>query len=157
MVEGILMLEGVLMLLSGLFCLLGARYWLRMRRQVDRWPVVRGRMMERKAIQPTDRGRTSAPAFRWSPEVRFAYQVGNTDYVGDKIWLPWTWTNTKGKAHAILAAIPDEVDVHYDPMDPKTSCLFSPAFSNVVWYAIPGVLLLGMGALWTVVNALSMI
>ena len=150
------MVEGILMSLIGLACLWGARYWVRLRRRVDAWPVTRGRITERRAIQPTDRGRTSVPAFRWSPEVRFAYQVGDADYTGDRIWLPWSWTNTRKKADAFLATIPDEVDVHYDPADPKTSCLYAPPFSNVLWYGIPGVLLLGLGALWTIAMALGM-
>src|SRR6185503_18055449 len=113
----------------GLVCLWGARYWVRLRRRVDAWPVVRGRVTDRRAIQPTDRGRTSAPAFRWSPEARFTYRVGDTDYTGDKIWLPWSWTSTREKADAFLATIPDDVDVRYDPADPKTSCLYPPPVS----------------------------
>lgn len=143
------MLEGILMTLLGLAGLWGARYWMRLRRRVSAWPVTRGRITERLTIRPTDRGRTSVPAFRWSPEVRYAFRVGNADYVGDKIWLPWGWTNTKQKAEAFLATIPDDVDVRYDPADPTTSCLYAPPFSNILWYGIPGVLLLGVGIIWT--------
>lgn len=150
------MIEGILMTVFGLAGLWGARYWVRLRGRVGAWPVVRGRVTEREAIQPTDRGRTSVPAFRWSPEVRYAYRVGGIDYIGDKIWLPWSWTNTRKKADAFLATIPDEVDVRYDPADPKTSCLYAPPFSNVLWYGIAGVVLLGLGLLWTLVKVLAM-
>ena len=50
--------ESTLTILIGLACLWGARYWMRLRRRVDAWPVARGRVMERLTIQPTDRGRT---------------------------------------------------------------------------------------------------
>ena len=151
------MFEGILMIFLGLVCLWGARYWVRVRRRVGAWPTVRGRLTERKAIQPTDRGRTSVPGFRWSPEVRYAFRVGNTDYVGDKIWIPWSWTNTRKKAEAFLATIPDDVDVRYDPADPRTSCLYVPSFDNVVWFGIPGVLLLGLGVVWTLAFGLARI
>jgi hypothetical protein len=148
-------IEGIGIALFGVAFLWAARYWLRLRRRVNAWPTVRGRVTERKSIQPTDRGRTSVPAFRWSPEVRFIYRVGGADYIGDKIWLPWSWTSAREKADAFLATIPDEVDVRYDPADAKTSCLYPPPFSNVLWYGIPGVLLLGIGVLWTLVKGLA--
>ena len=148
------MIQGILMALVGLVCLWGARYWVHLRGRVGAWPVVRGRVTARKAIQPTDRGRTSVPAFRWSPEVRFSYRVGGASYVGDKIWLPWSWTNTRRKAEGFLATIPDDVDVRYDPADPKTSCLYAPRVSNVLWYAIPGVVLLTLGSLGLLVKLL---
>ena len=148
------MLEAILITLIGLTCLWAARYWVRLRRRVSAWPVVRGRITERKAIQPTDRGRMSTPGFRWSPEVRFDYRVGGADYVGDKIWLPWSWTNTREKAERFLTTIPDEVDVRYDPADPQTSCLYPPPFSTVVWYAVPGVILVTLGVLWMAVKVM---
>ena len=147
------MLEGLLMILLGLAGLWGAWYWIRLRRRVHAWPTVRGRITERQTIQPTDRGRTTVPAFRWSPEVRYSFRVGGTDYAGDKIWLPWSWTNTKPKAEAFLATVPDDVDVRYDPADPKTSCLYAPPVSNVYWYGVPGVLLLGTGLIWTLAKS----
>ena len=79
------MLAGFLLVILGLVSLWGARYWMRLRRQVNAWPVVRGHVTARHAIQPTDRGRTSTPAFRWAPDVRFSYRVDDTDYIGEKI------------------------------------------------------------------------
>ena len=124
------MLAGLLLVILGLVSLWGARYWMRLRRQVNAWPVVRGHVTARHAIQPTDRGRTSTPAFRWTPDVRFSYRVDDIDYIGEKIWLPWSWTHTKASAEAFLATIPDEVDVRYDPTDPQTSCLYPPPYGT---------------------------
>ena len=82
------MFAGFLLVMLGLVSLWSARFWTRLRRQVTAWPVVRGRVTARHTIQPTDRGRTSPPAFRWAPDVRFTYRVGDTDYVGEKSGCP---------------------------------------------------------------------
>ena len=142
------MFYGVLALLISLACFYGAAYWLRLRQRVLGWPTVRGRVTARTAIQPTDRGRMSSPAFRWAPDVRFCYRVNGTDYDGDKTFLPWSWTNSKVKVDAFLATIPDEVDVRYDPADPKTSCLFPPANSNALIYGLTGIGVLLFSAMW---------
>ena len=149
------MFAAFLLVMLGLVSLWSARFWTRLRRQVIAWPVVRGRVTARHAIQPTDRGRTSPPALRWAPDVRFTYRVGATDYVGEKIWLPWSWTHTKASAEAFLATIADEVDVRYDPTDPQTSCLYPPPYRNVLWYGIPGLVLLGGGGLILLVQAVG--
>jgi hypothetical protein len=151
------MLEVILASLLGVFCLWGARYWVRLRRRVNAWPVVRGRITERKAVEQTNRGAMKPPGYRWSPEARFVYRVGDADYAGDKIWLPWSWLSSQKRAEAFLATIPDEVDVRYDPADPKTSCLYAPPFSNVLWYGITGAVLFGFGLLWLLVQLLSML
>ncbi len=141
-------LAGLLSLLLSLACFWASFYWLRLRKRVLGWPVVRGRITARAAIQPTDRGRTSSPAFRWAPDVRFTYRVDGTDYEGDKTFLPWSWTNSKDKVEQFLATIPDEVDVRYDPAAPKTSCLFPPASSNALVYGLAGVGVLLLSAMW---------
>jgi hypothetical protein len=48
----------------------------------------------------------------------------------------------------VLAAIPDETDVRYDPDDPTISCLYPPGRKNVVIYALGGVLALLLGAVY---------
>ena len=149
------MLAVLLLSVLGVVSLWSARYRMRLRRQVTAWPVVRGHVTARHAIQPTDRGRTSMPAFRWAPDVRFTYRVGDTNYVGDKIWLPWSWTHTKATAEAFLATISDEVEVRYDPTDPQRSCLYPPPYGNVLWYGIPGLVLLGVGGLILLVQAVG--
>jgi hypothetical protein len=114
----------------------------RLRRRVRRWPSVPGRVTSRETIQPTDRGRTSAPAFRWAPDVRYTYTVDGVEYVGDKTTLPWSATGSKKRAEKVLARIPDETDVLYDPSDPQASCLYPPARMSGVVYAVGGVIVL---------------
>jgi hypothetical protein len=115
---------------------------LRLRRRVRRWPSVPGHVTSRETIQPTDRGRTSSPAFRWAPDVRYSYSVDGVDYVGDKTTLPWSSTGSKKRAEKALARIPDEPDVRYDPADPKTSCLYPPGRLTVAIFATGGVIVL---------------
>jgi hypothetical protein len=117
----------------------------RLRRRVRRWPSVRGHVTMRQTIQPTDRGRMSAPAFRWAADVRYAYSVDGVVYEGDKTTLPWSATGSKKSAEKELERIPDETDVLYDPADPKTSCLYPPGRMSIAVFAVGGVLVLLLG------------
>ena len=141
-------LYGVLALFVSLACFYGAAYWLRLRQRVLGWPTVKGHVTARTAIQPIDRGRTSTSAFRWAPDVRFSYRVNGTAHQGDKTFLPWSWTSSKDKVEQFLATIPDEVDVRYDPADPKVSCLLPPPASTMLIYALGGIGALLVSAMW---------
>lgn len=117
----------------------------RTRTRVRAWPTVRGRVTARTTIQPTDRGRTSPAAFRWAPDVRYTYAVDGVEYEGDKTTLPWSSTGSKKAAEKVLARIPDETDVRYDPADPKTSCLWAPGRGTVAIWAVGGIVVLLLG------------
>jgi hypothetical protein len=132
----------------GLVAFWAARRMHRLRRQVLGWPSVPGQMTSREVIRPTDRGGTSAPAFRFAPEVRYTYSVDGVEYTGDKTTLPWSATGSRKRAEQVLAAIPDDPEVRYDPADPAVSCLYAPARKNVVIYALAGVLALLLGAVY---------
>jgi hypothetical protein len=132
----------------GLVAFWAARSMHVLRRRVLGWPSVRGHVTSREVIRPADRGRLSAPAFRFAPDVRYTYRVDGVDYVGDKTTLPWSATGSRTSAEKVLAAIPDQTDVRYDPDDPKTSCLYPPGRKNVVIYALGGVLALLLGAVY---------
>jgi hypothetical protein len=134
----------------GLVGLYSARYTHRLRRRVLSWPSVRGRVTMRTVIQPTDRGRMSQPRFRWAPDVRYTYSVDGVQYEGDKTTLPWSATGSRKRAEKVLARIPDETDVLYDPADPKTSCLWPPRRLNVAIWAGAGVVVMLLGLLYLV-------
>jgi Protein of unknown function (DUF3592) len=132
----------------GLTAFWAARSTHRTRKRVRSWPTVRGQVTMRTAIQPTDRGRTSPPAFRWAPDVRYTYSVDGVDYEGDKTTLPWSATGSRKRAEKVLASIPDETDVRYDPADPKTSCLWAPPRWMVVMWAAAGVFVILLGLVY---------
>lgn len=132
----------------GLVAFWAARSMHRLRRRVLGWPSVPGRVTVRQVIRPTDRGRTSAPAFRFAPDVRYTYRVDGVEYTGDKTTLPWSATGSRRSAEKVLAAIPDDTEVRYDPADPRTSCLYAPGRRNAVIYALAGVLAVLLGAVY---------
>jgi hypothetical protein len=134
----------------GLVGLYAARSTHRLRKRVRAWPSVRGRVTLRRTIQPTDRGRLSQPRFRWAPDVRYTYSVDGVEYEGDKTTLPWSSTGSRKRAEKVLARIPDETDVRYDPADPKTSCLWPPGRLNVAMWAVAGVVVFLLGFLYLV-------
>jgi hypothetical protein len=134
----------------GLAAFWAARSQLRTRRRVLAWPTVPGRITAREVIQPTDRGRTSQPGFRFAPDVRYTYAVDGAQHKGDKIVLPWTATGSKKWAQKELARIPDDVAVRYDPATPATSCLYPPRRKNVALYVGGGVLCLFIALLFAV-------
>jgi hypothetical protein len=134
----------------GIAALLAARTTLRTRRRVLAWPTVPGTITSRATIQPTDRGRMSAPAFRWAPDVRYTYAVDGVEREGDKTTLPWSATGPQKKAQQLLDRIPDDVDVRYDPADPATSCLYPPARKNALLLVAAGVFAILLGLLYVV-------
>ena len=149
------MLAGLLLVMLGLVSLWGARSWMRLRRQVNAWPVVRGHVTARHAIQPTDRGRTArrpsaGPRTCASPiaSTTLTTSVRRSGCPGDgRIPRPrprpaWPPSLTRS-------------DVRYDPTDPQTSCLYPAPYGNVLWYGIPGLVLLGVGGLILLVQALG--
>jgi hypothetical protein len=134
----------------GVGSLIAARRTLHLRRRVLGWPTVPGKITSRETIQPTDRGRTSAPGFRWAPDVRYTYTVGGTEREGDKTTLPWSATGSQAKAQRALDRIPDDVAVRYDPGDPATSCLEPPGRRNVVIFVLAGIGAILLGLLYVV-------
>ena len=56
------------------------------------------------------------------PAVSYAYTVAGTDYTNDKFSYAFKGLK-KDLAEQQLRAIPDEVDVHYDPAKPQEAYL----------------------------------
>jgi hypothetical protein len=134
----------------GIAALYAARSSARTRRRVLGWPTTPGHITVRETIQPGDRGRTSAPAFRWAADVRYTYAVDGVEREGDKITLPWSSTGSQKKAQTELDAIPDDVEVRYDPTDPATSCLFPPPRKGAVIFVVAGLFAFLIGLLYLV-------
>ena len=139
---------GLIAIGLGLFAFYAAFSIVQMRRRVNSWPTVPGRVTMRDVIRPTDRGRTSLPAFRWAADVRYTYSVDGVEYEGDKSTLPWSATGSRKSAEQELARIPDETDVRYDPADPKTSCLYPPARKNIAIYIAAGIAVILLGLVY---------
>jgi hypothetical protein len=119
-------------IISCIFCvLIGAvGFWvgvrgLRNRKFLNQWKMTRGKVVERGIYGP-DTPMLSAPAFRFAPLVRYAYQVDGKEFVNDcihpkRIQLPFH--STRKWAQEKADSFPDEVTVHYNAADPAESYL----------------------------------
>lgn len=132
-------------LIFGAAAIAGAIYWTRARARICRWPVAPGQILEREAIVPTNRVLSGSLAFRWEPTVRYRYRVADVEYSGDRIYLPWAWTDTRAKCERFLATIPDDAPVRYDPANPSISVLFPAPLSSILWYAATGLFFFLLG------------
>ena len=57
---------------------------LRNRAALDRWPITRGKVIERGTYQPYI-PTAGPPAFRHSPLVKYVYDVGGKEFISDRI------------------------------------------------------------------------
>jgi hypothetical protein len=98
---------------------------LRNRKVLNHWRTTRGKVIERGTYQP-DVPALGPPGFRYSPLVKYVYQVEGREFVNDsirpkRIQLPQH--NTIEWARKKAASFADEVTVHYNPEDPSESFL----------------------------------
>jgi len=130
------LIAGIFGLLLGLAGLWTGIKALKNRALADRWHTTNGRVMERGIYQP-DQPMLSAPAFRYSPLVKYRYEVGGKEFVSQwilprHIQLPRH--NTKKWAQKQADSFPDELQVHYNPEDPAESYLTNA--SRTALYAV---------------------
>jgi hypothetical protein len=116
---------GIFGILLGLVGVLTALRGLKNRTRLQHWKTTKGRVIERGTYQP-DQPMLSASAFRYSPLIRYSYQVDGKDFVSNaiiprRIQLPQH--NTKKWAEKQAATFPDDVTVFYNPSDPAESYL----------------------------------
>jgi uncharacterized protein DUF3592 len=113
----------------------GANY-ARAARRMRSFRVTRGRVIAREvAVVPSKNTREA----RWGkgggywPKATYTYNVDGVSYTSDRKGYAF-----RGLKHSVavqaLAAIPDEVDVHYDPAAPQIAYLEThrPAFGNAL-------------------------
>ena len=97
---------------------------LRNRAALDRWPITKGKVIERGTFTPDYA--SGPPAFRHAPLVRYVYQVGGKDFVNDRLQpkrIQQPRHNTEAWAQKRAGEFPDDVTVHYNPADPSESFL----------------------------------
>ena len=130
------LIAGIFGLMLGLAGLWTGIKALKNRALADRWHTTNGRVIERGIYQP-DQPMLSAPGFRHAPLVRYRYEVGGKEFVSQwilprHIQLPRH--NTKQWAQKQADSFPDEVVVHYNPVDPAESYLRNA--SRIGLYAV---------------------
>jgi hypothetical protein len=107
------------------------------------WPVVTGRIVER-SVGPSTTSGASRPGRYFEPKVTYSYTVEGKPYSGHRITLT---TNAYDEAAAQRAAnaLPDSVEVHYNPSDPGDAVLQTSAIGMAIVALIFGVLCLLSG------------
>jgi len=119
------LIAGLFGLLLGVVGVVTGITLLKKRTQFNQWKTTKGRVIERGTYQP-DIPMLSAPAFRYSPLVRYQYQVAGKEFVSNsilpkRIQLPKH--NTVKWAQKQAEAFPEEVTVYYNPEDPAETYL----------------------------------
>ena len=101
--------------------------YVRTARRMRSYMTTRGTIVERSLGRMPSMGRpTTDPLFgkggSYTVNVAYTYDVGGTSYRSDKLsYAQKGWR--KNVAENKLAAIPDQVDVHYDPAAPEEAYL----------------------------------
>ncbi|HSS21665.1 MAG TPA: DUF3592 domain-containing protein [Pyrinomonadaceae bacterium] len=91
---------------------------------LDRWPITRGKIIERGTFTPDYAA--GPPAFRHAPLVRYVYEVDGREFMNDRIRperLQQPQHNSQQWAEKTALSFPDEVEVHYNPENPGESFL----------------------------------
>jgi len=141
--------SGIFALLIGIGGLWTGLRALKNRRLLNQWKTTQGKVIERGVYQP-NLPMLSAPAFRYAPLVRYAYQVDGKEFVNNcihprRIQLPphnsRKWAQKKADGFA------DDVTVHYNSADPAESYLIQT--SKAALYTLVALsflaLLIGIG------------
>lgn len=118
-------LSGIFGLLIGLGGLWAGVTALRSRAVLDRWKTTPGKVIERGTFQPSI-ATMSNNAYRYSPLVKYVYQVEAQEYTGDCIYpkrVQQPEHNTQDWAQKKAASFGENVLVHYNPEDPAEAFL----------------------------------
>ena len=117
-------------------------------RKARSWPVVTGRTAERSVGPSTTTG-ASRPGRYFEPRVTYDYLVDGKPYQGHRIGMT-TEAFDEDKARRVVDALPDTVEVHYDPGNPSDAVLQPSAIGMSVLILIFGAIavLVGGGMLF---------
>ena len=141
-------------LASGIFSLLlgGVGLWtgirqLKNRALLSKWKTAPGKVIERGTYRPNITS-LSASAFRYSPLVKYSYQVNGAEFINDvihprRIQLPRH--SSRKWAQKQAESFPSEVLVYYNPDDPGESYLLMTSKVVLGTVVALGVLLILIG------------
>ena len=85
------------------------------------WPVVPGQIVERSVGPSTTTG-ASRPGRYFEPRVTYDYTVDGKPHQGHRITMT-TEAYDEAQARRVVDALPDTVEVHYDPGNPADAVL----------------------------------
>jgi hypothetical protein len=143
-------IAGVFILLISLGAIVAGRGYVQTARRMRTFPVARGRVTGR-GVAPIPGGRLEG---RWGkgggsmPQVTYTYVVDGVSYTNDR----WEYAY-RGLKHSLAEeqanAVPDDVDVHYNPDKPAESYLHTHTPGTGRWFIAGGAagILIGLVAL----------
>jgi Protein of unknown function (DUF3592) len=115
---------GILILLISCGAIAAGANYARTARRMRSYRTTSGTVISREVAASGMTGREG----RWGrgggyqPVVTYTYSVDGTTYTADR-WSYATDGLKQSVAQEAVAAVPDEVDVHYDPADPRQAYL----------------------------------
>lgn len=106
-------------------------------RRMASFGTTRGKVLDREVVAVPSAGREGrwGNAGGYSPKVTYAYVVDGATYTSDR-WSYAIEGLKRSLAEQMLAAVPDEVDVYYDPTTPQLAYLHT--HTPRVGYALVG-------------------
>jgi hypothetical protein len=143
------MAGAIALIVISLGAIVAGRGYVRTARRMRAFATTRGTVLEKRAI-PMPGGDTRTG--RWGkgggyqPYVKYTYDVAGTTYTHDKV--SYALQGLKSEiVEQELAALPDEVDVHYDPENPQDAYLSKHSPTIGRWFVGGGGIGLVLGLL----------
>jgi hypothetical protein len=117
------MASGIVLMLISAGAVFAGRGYVRAARAMRGFETTRGRVIAREvAVVPsadTREGHWGKGGGYW-PKATYVYEVGGQSYTSDRLRYGWQGLK-QSVAEQELAAIPDEIDVYYDPAAPQVA------------------------------------
>ena len=134
------MAGAIALIVISLGAIVAGRGYMRTARRMGAFAVTRGTVLEKKPI-PLPGGDTRSG--RWGkgggyqPYVRYAYEVEGAPYTNDKVGYALQGLKQE-LVQQDLDALPEQVDVHYDPANPQDAYLKTHTPTIGRWFIIGG-------------------
>jgi hypothetical protein len=133
------LIMSLVLVLSGLLLSLICVALIRADLQARKWPTAQGKI----TASTTEREATGYDSqhhmgHAWVPEIRYAYEVGGTQFHGKRIGNGVYSSSWRGSAKRVALRYRSgtAVTVHYNPADPGDAVLNTFTLSNVVGLVI---------------------
>jgi Protein of unknown function (DUF3592) len=137
---------GIGLIVISLGCIVAGRGYIRIAKRMRSYATTRGRVTRRGLARTSgdNEGRWGQGG-NYRPDVTFVFSVEGVEHTSDKVSYAHRGLR-QSAAEAALAAIPDDVEVHYDPEHPEQAYLEKHTPRIGYWFVGGGVfgILLGL-------------
>jgi Protein of unknown function (DUF3592) len=147
------MLAGIFVLVIAVGALAAGVGYVKTARRMRGFQTARGRITSREVYDDITFPNQEAQfgdSGGYRPKYTYAYEVAGKAYNGDKLSYA-TRGYKKSVVEQKIAAMPEEVDVHYNPDDPSEAYLETNS-TTLGWFCIAIGIVLALGALVGIVG-----